>query len=146
MLVETLVEGTVEFFANTCGELCAESFEGRRLCAQRFIGLVLQKGRRSQRHLPVECRGETIERLLNQTNPVVAQAGIGDRKQQAGQRGDEFEARCIEQLVQTLPALDRVAAGNDAARSRQRHSQPQEREQQPGADQHSRHRRLVPRL
>src|SRR6516162_3676913 len=86
MLVETLVEGTVELFANTCGELCAESLEGCGLCAQRFIGLVLQKGRRSQRYLPIECRGETIERLLSQTSPMVAQAGIGDRKQQAGQR------------------------------------------------------------
>ena len=124
MLVETLIEGAVEFFADTRGELCAERFEARPLRAQRFVGLVLKKGRRSHRHLPVRSRGETIERLLNQTKPMVAEAGVGDRKQQAGQRGDEFEARGIEQLVQTLPALGRVAASNNAACSGKRHSQP----------------------
>ena len=98
MLVETLVEGAVEV-ADTHGELCAERLEGRRLRAQRFVGLVLKEGRRSQRHLPIEYRGETIEPLLDQTNPMVAEAAIGDRKRQASQRGDEFEARGIEQLV-----------------------------------------------
>ena len=92
----------------------------------------------------LQCRAEPRQLALEPVEQRLLAPGEDQRAAEPGNRGDELEGRCRQQLVQGMLRLSDIATGDATAGEVKRADQAHEGEQQAAANQEVWHRMVNP--